>query len=46
MNQNIQLCHARFCPAFSECRLFSAGMKIVVNKNLENAISAMFLKAF
>jgi hypothetical protein len=32
-----------FCPGFSE---FSAGMKIVINKNLENYRLAMFLKAF
>jgi hypothetical protein len=25
-----------FFPGFSECRVFSAGMKIVIDKNLEN----------
>jgi hypothetical protein len=25
-----------FCPGFSVCWVFSAGMKIVVDKNLEN----------
>jgi hypothetical protein len=27
-----------FCPGFSECRVFSAGMKIVIDKNLENTV--------
>jgi hypothetical protein len=27
-----------FCPRFSECRVFSAGMKIVIDKNLENTV--------
>jgi hypothetical protein len=27
-----------FCLGFSECRVFSAGMKIVIDKNLENTI--------
>jgi hypothetical protein len=27
---------------FSECRLFSAGMKIVVDKNLENTVWQCF----
>jgi hypothetical protein len=26
---------AGFCPGFYECRVFSAGMKIVIDKNLE-----------
>jgi hypothetical protein len=32
---------------FPKCRVFSVGMKIVIDKNLENTIwLAMFLKAF
>jgi hypothetical protein len=31
-----------FCPGFSECRMFSAGMKIVADKNLENTIWQCF----
>jgi hypothetical protein len=31
-----------FCPGFSECRVFSAGMKIVVDKNLENTVWQVF----
>jgi hypothetical protein len=35
------------CSGNSKCRVFSAGTKIVVAKNLENTIDlAMFLKAF
>jgi hypothetical protein len=30
--------YAGFCPGFSECRVFSAGMKIVIDKNLENTV--------
>jgi hypothetical protein len=37
---------AGFCPGFSEWRLFSAEMKIVVDKNLLKYRLAMFLKAF
>jgi hypothetical protein len=31
-----------FCPGFSECRVFSAGMKIVIDKNLENTVWQCF----
>jgi hypothetical protein len=31
-----------FCPGFSECRVFSVGMKIVIDKNLENTIWQCF----
>jgi hypothetical protein len=34
--------HSGFCPGFSECRVFSAGMKIVVDKNLENTFGNVF----
>jgi hypothetical protein len=33
---------AGFCPGFSQCRVFSAGMKIVINKNLKNTIWQCF----
>jgi hypothetical protein len=33
---------AEFCPGFSECLVFSAGMKIVVAKNLENTVGNVF----
>jgi hypothetical protein len=32
---SIQHSHAGFCPGFSECQVFSAGMQTVVDKNLE-----------
>jgi hypothetical protein len=35
---NLKIASAGFCPGFSECLVFSAGMKIVVDKNLENTI--------
>jgi hypothetical protein len=31
-----------FCPGFSECRVFSAGMKIVIDKNIENTVWQCF----
>jgi hypothetical protein len=31
-----------FCPGFSECRVFSAGVKIVIGKNLENTVWQCF----
>jgi hypothetical protein len=37
---------SRSCPAFSECRVFSAGIKIVVNTNLENTIWQCFWRLF
>jgi hypothetical protein len=35
-----------FCPGFSECWVFSAGMKIVVAKNLENTCFDNVLEGF
>jgi hypothetical protein len=34
----IMLPSAGFCPGLSECPMFSAGMKIAVDKNLENTV--------
>jgi hypothetical protein len=31
-----------FCPGFPECRVFSAGMKIVIDKNRENTVWQCF----
>jgi hypothetical protein len=38
--------YSGFCPGFSECRVFSAGMKIVVDKNLFGNVFEGFLTSF
>jgi hypothetical protein len=35
---------AGFCPGFSEWRVFSAGMKIVIDKNLEKTVWQCFFR--
>jgi hypothetical protein len=43
---NMMQMACRFCPGFSECRVFSAGMKIVIDKNRENTVWQCFWRLF
>jgi hypothetical protein len=42
IQQEFSYSKAGFCPGFSECQVFAAGMKIVVDKNLENTVWQCF----